>query len=78
LEVERVCVRRLQNITEDDARAEGVEPILVFYDRPGGPPGNFESHVAGFRTLWNSLNAKRGYGWDANPWVFATTFRRVE
>ena len=24
----------------------------------------------GFATLWDSLNAKRGYGWDANPWVW--------
>jgi len=27
--------------------------------------------------LWDSLNAKRGYGWDVNPWVWAITFRRI-
>lgn len=27
-----------------------------------------------FRLLWDSLNAKRGYGWDINPWVVALTF----
>lgn len=27
-----------------------------------------------FRELWDSLNAKRGLGWDANPWVTAATF----
>ncbi|WP_378952244.1 hypothetical protein [Mesorhizobium sp. ANAO-SY3R2] len=27
-----------------------------------------------FRSLWDSLNAERGYGWDANPWVTATSF----
>lgn len=28
----------------------------------------------GFRLLWDSLNAKRGFGWDANPWVAAYSF----
>jgi hypothetical protein len=27
-----------------------------------------------FRSLWDSLNAKRGFGWDANPWVAAYSF----
>lgn len=25
--------------------------------------------------LWNSLNAKRGYGWDVNPWVWVIDFK---
>lgn len=33
---------------------------------------------APFDELWNSLNAKCGYGWDANPWVWAITFERVD
>lgn len=24
--------------------------------------------------LWDGINAKRGFGWDANPWVVALTF----
>jgi len=28
-----------------------------------------------FATLWNSINAKRGFGWDANPWIVAVTFK---
>lgn len=31
-----------------------------------------------FETLWNNLNAKRGFGWDANPWVWVYTFERIE
>lgn len=27
-----------------------------------------------FANLWDSLNAQRGFGWDANPWVIAVTF----
>lgn len=30
-----------------------------------------------FRHLWDSLNAKRGFGWDKNPWVWVLTFKRV-
>lgn len=32
----------------------------------------------GFERLWDSINAKNGYGWDVNPWLFATTFERCE
>jgi hypothetical protein len=31
-----------------------------------------------FRTLWDSINAKRAYGWDANPWVWAISFKPVD
>jgi hypothetical protein len=27
-----------------------------------------------FRLLWDSLNEKRGFGWEANPWVWAYSF----
>lgn len=34
---------------------------------------------AGFTTefLWNSLNEKRGYGWDTNPWVWVVEFEHM-
>jgi uncharacterized protein YqfB (UPF0267 family) len=31
-----------------------------------------------FRTLWDSLNEKRGYSWESNPWVWVIEFKRVE
>jgi len=30
-----------------------------------------------FETLWDSINAKRGYSWDLNPWVWCVDFKRV-
>lgn len=30
-----------------------------------------------FSELWDSLNAKRGYGWDENPWVWVYEFERI-
>jgi len=79
LEVTAVRVQRLQEISDDDALAEGVTKVRdncyvirgIDYDEIGlchsGP-------IAPFAKLWDSLNAKRGFGWDQNPWVIATTF----
>ena len=34
--------------------------------------------TAAFRVLWDSINAKRGFGWDVNPWVWVIEFKKVE
>ncbi len=31
-----------------------------------------------YRELWDSLNAKRGHGWDTNPWVWVIEFQRAD
>jgi hypothetical protein len=36
------------------------------------------SYVANYSVLWDSLNKKRGYGWDVNPWVWVIEFKKVE
>jgi hypothetical protein len=38
----------------------------------------YASPVDSFRTLWDSINERRGYGWQVNPLVFATTFELVQ
>lgn len=65
LEVTAVRVERLQEITVGDCRAEGMD----------APLGRLSTQ---FAKLWNSLNEKRGYGWDSNPWVWVIEFKRVE
>lgn len=30
-----------------------------------------------YQALWDSINLKRGYGWDKNPYVWVITFKRV-
>lgn len=64
LDVTDVRVQRLHDISEDDAAAEGFSGTLA---------GATARH--GFRHLWDSLNGKRGYGWERNPWIVALTFR---
>jgi hypothetical protein len=36
------------------------------------------SGIDEYRELWDSLNSKRGYGWEANPWVWVIEFERVQ
>jgi hypothetical protein len=65
LEVTGVRVERLQEISDEDACAEGG-PLDATW------PCDW------YRDLWNSLNAARGYGWSANPWVWVVEFKRIE
>lgn len=81
LEITRVRVERLQDITEEDAQAEGA---MFFDGRPLNHHGwrhdyadVFETARLSYRHLWDSLNAKRGYGWERNPWVWVLEFKRV-
>ena len=41
------------------------------------PDGPFAGGHEAFAALWDSINAKRGYGWDVNPWVWVLEFKRV-
>lgn len=75
LEITGVRVESLNDISEADARREGVNAIEV---RPEAVDEREAfSFTHGFIELWDSLNAKRGYGWDVNPFVWVIEFRRV-
>jgi hypothetical protein len=74
LEVTNVRVERLRDISVRDAIAEGAEPLLPHLACTQACP---EDYVAGYRKLWDSLNAARGYGWDVNPWVWVVEFKKV-
>ncbi len=67
LEVGAVRVQRLQDITEADAKAEGMERT---------PVGTATwSNRQSFAVLWDQLNGKReGCAWENNPWVWAIEF----
>ena len=62
LDVVGVRVERVQDIDETAVSAEGA---------PFEPGGHWD-----FARLWDSINAKRGYGWDKNPWVWVIEFER--
>ena len=72
LEGVAVRVERLQGISEEDARAEGVEPP---YDE-GTLAERYGSYEEGFERLWKSINGAES--WAANPWVWVVEFKRVQ
>lgn len=37
----------------------------------------FSNPIDSFRSLWDSINAKRGFGWDVNPWVWVVEFKKI-
>ena len=66
LEIVSVRVERLQSISAADAFAEGISGG----DWLGDPVGEFAK-------LWNSINEKRGFGWETNCWIWVLEFKRV-
>ena len=80
LEVTAVRVERVQDISEEDARAEGATPKMQTADDVDGAPdaSPWRAYRAGFADLWDKINGPRGYGWGVNPWVWVLTFQRAE
>jgi hypothetical protein len=72
LEITNVRVERVQEISEEDAKAEGSEWIRCMDDKEC-----LRCYGCGFHALWDSINAKRGFGWDVNPWVWVVEFQRI-
>jgi hypothetical protein len=66
LEIVKVRVERVHDISHEDAIAEGM-----VYEYPVTEKTRYVS-------LWNSLNAKRGFGWNVNPWVWVIEFKRIK
>jgi len=75
LRVTNVRVERLQDITEEDARAEGFEKICFGLATPGAIQATSKEL---FTEHWDALNAKRGYSWHTNPWVWVIEFERIK
>ena len=72
LEVTAVRVERLQDISEADAIAEGVN---VHSDHHGKPRTSIYSPVQAYHDLWESINGPGS--WDANPFVWVISFLRT-
>lgn len=71
LEVTDARVERLQDITAEDIRREGMTSAAAHV-------GDMEIASQEWALFWDSFNAKRGYGWNTNPWVEVVTFKRTE
>ncbi|EFO33804.1 PmgT [Roseibium sp. TrichSKD4] len=92
LKVTDVRVQRLQEISEKDAKAEGVCAWVESQAKyPWGDisdplrhlmvKNTFGNAKTAFNCLWDSLNGDRDagiYAWDANPWVVAVSFEVIK
>lgn len=74
LRVTDVRVQRVQEVSNADARAEGVIPDYAETCIDLGHPYDA---IPLFRQGWDLINGKRA-PWSSNPWVWAITFERVE
>jgi len=93
LEITGIRAERLQEISHEDAKAEGIIPMTCCL--PGAA-----HYFTPFKKLWDSLNAKRGYvgvkvqllryapgllfplnlyglRWATNPWVWVIEFKEA-
>ncbi|EMT5674071.1 hypothetical protein ACRZB4_003593 [Morganella morganii] len=78
LEITGVRVERLQDISEDDAVAEGVAPLHGGYWKhyqPGWTQHQLSARGS-FVTLWNSINGVDA--WYKNPWVWVIEFKQIQ
>ena len=83
LEITDVRVERVQDITAEDCIAEGID----FQKHKCGCeacsrtsvicPATSSSLILAYAGLWDSLNAKRGFGWTINPFCWRIEFRRL-
>jgi predicted transcriptional regulator len=74
LEVVSIRVERVQEIDINGIIAEGIHESYVATVESGiiNPP------LHAFRKLWDSINEKRGYSWEVNPWVWVVEFKRID
>lgn len=82
LEVVSVRVERLNDISESDCWAEGIEEVMHLFD------GESQAHMAKrlglcledakplYAQLWESINGRGS--WDANPWVWVVEFKQIQ
>ncbi len=85
LEVVNIRVERLQEISEGDALAEGVDwhkcpsfqtMTQIRRSMEGRGFSITIDYVGGYRRLWDSINGPDS--WDVNPWVWVVEFKKVQ
>lgn len=78
LEVEAVRVERLQEISDEDVLTEGVKSLNW---RKYMDPVCYGARASDYRQIfecgWDEINAKRGFGWETNPWIWVVEFRNM-
>lgn len=80
MKITDISVERLQDITEEDAKAEGVDVLkqgpVVTYRNYLNLTTVYANPVDSFRTLWTKINGLES--WNENPWIWKISFQRIE
>lgn len=84
LEITDIRVERLQNITGEEALAEGISkvdgkvigyPFGILFNYSNGL-NNYSSPKEAYSALWEKINGKGS--WESNPWVWVIEFKRIQ
>ncbi len=78
LDVVSVRCERLHEITEEEAKREGVEPRITttkVYPSRHAADVEHRSYRGGFEDLWGVINGAES--WATNPYVWRVEFKRV-
>jgi hypothetical protein len=82
LEITKIRVERLNDITEEDAIREGIEIIdknpdgFTYKSYIPKLMANYACPIGSFESLWNSINLKKCPSWN-NPWVWVIEFKII-
>jgi hypothetical protein len=71
MQIKEIRVERLADISEEDAIAEGSEPVFF------PPDGGCYPLIQGFQEFWNSTHKKPEEKFEANPWVWCVSFKVI-
>lgn len=87
LEITDIRIERLNDISETDSIAEGVESWIetrwksqpthykIYYRGPGDESTHSSLAKFSYETLWQSINGPKS--WDENPFVWVITFKNI-
>jgi len=76
LEITEVRVQLLQDISDDDCCAEGIDGPMCAALLGKSPLKMGHCERVAYAALWDQINGAGA--WEANPFVWAVSFRRVE
>ena len=80
LKIKSIRVERLQDISEEDAKKEGIKVIEMdeaYFDYQfNGNNGSFANAKGSFYSLWILINGEKS--WSQNPFVWVYEFEQIE
>jgi len=92
LEITGIKVQMVQDISWDECIREGISDMVIpenlenqemyrWLEKEAFPDslaGIISKLKDAYASLWDSINAKKGFPLESNPWVFAYTFKVVQ